>query len=81
MVVVVDSVPEYQVVPVHGNDRFVGLVVQASASRAEDPGLESPLRRDFSSSSHISDLKIGTLVATLLGAWAAWPGWPGVSIL
>ena len=27
--------------------RFVGLVVKASASRAEDPGLESRLRRDF----------------------------------
>ena len=29
-------------------DRLVGLVVKASASRAEDPGLESSLRRDFS---------------------------------
>ena len=28
-------------------DRLVGLVVKASASRAEDPGLESRLRRDF----------------------------------
>ena len=27
--------------------RLVGLVVKASASRAEDPGLESRLRRDF----------------------------------
>ena len=27
--------------------RFVGLVVKASASRAEDPGFESRLRRDF----------------------------------
>ena len=26
---------------------LVGLVVKASASRAEDPGLESRLRRDF----------------------------------
>ena len=27
--------------------RLIGLVVKASASRAEDPGLESRLRRDF----------------------------------
>ena len=27
--------------------RFDGLVVKASASRAEDPGFESRLRRDF----------------------------------
>ena len=30
-----------------GSDRLVGLVVKASASRAEDPGFESRLRRDF----------------------------------
>ena len=29
------------------NDRLVGLVVKASASRMEDPGFESRLRRDF----------------------------------
>ena len=29
-------------------DRLVGLAVKASASRAEDPGFESRLRRDFS---------------------------------
>ena len=29
-------------------DRLVGRVVKASASRAEDPGFESRLRRDFS---------------------------------
>ena len=28
-------------------NRLVGLVVKASASRAEDPGFESHLRRDF----------------------------------
>ena len=28
-------------------DRLAGLVVKASASRAEDPGFESRLRRDF----------------------------------
>ena len=30
------------------SERHVGLVVKASASRAEDPGFESLLRRDFS---------------------------------
>ena len=29
-------------------DRLVGIVVKASDSKAEDPGLESRLRRDFS---------------------------------
>ena len=29
------------------NDRLVGLVVKASDSRAEDPGFESRLPRDF----------------------------------
>ena len=68
-----------------GLDRFAGLVVQASASGAEDPGFESRLRWDFSGSSHTSDLKIGTPVATLPGAWryrvSAGTGRSGVSIL
>ena len=34
--------------PLQTYDRLVGLVVKASASRAEDPGFESRLRRDFS---------------------------------
>ena len=46
-------------------DHLVGLVVNASASGAEDPGFESRLRQDFF---HTSDLKIGTQVATLPGA-------------
>ena len=66
-------------------DRFIGLVVKASASRAEGPGFESRLRRDFSGSSHTSGSKIGTPVATLPGAWryrvSAGTGRPGVSIL
>ena len=28
-------------------DRLIGLVVKASASRAEDPGFECRLRQDF----------------------------------
>ena len=58
---------------------------KASASGAEDPGFESHLRRDFSGSSHTSDLKIGTLVAALPAAWhyrvSTGTGRPGVSIL
>ena len=65
--------------------RLVGLVVKASASKAEDPEFESRLRRDFSGSSHTSDFKIGTPVATLPGAWphkvSAGTGRLGVSIL
>ena len=48
--------------------RFVGLVVKASASGAEDPGFESRLLRDFSGSIHTSDLTTGTPVASLPGA-------------
>ena len=66
-------------------NRLVGLVDKASASGAEDPWFESRLRRDFSGSSHSSDLKIGTPVAILPDAWryrvSAGIGWPGVSIL
>ena len=40
------------------DNRLVGLVVMASASRAEDPGFESRLHRDFSESSHTSDIKL-----------------------
>ena len=36
-------------------NRLGGLVVKASASREEDPGFESHLRRDFSGSSHTSN--------------------------
>ena len=66
-------------------DRLVGLVVKASALRAEDPGFEYRWRWDFSGSSHTSDLNIGTPVATMQGAWryrvSAGTGRPGVSIL
>ena len=66
-------------------DHLVGLVVKASASGVEDPRFESRLRRDFSGSSHISDLKTGTPLATLPGVWhygvSAGTGRLGVSIL
>ena len=65
--------------------RLDGLVVKASALRVEGPGFQSRLLRDFSGSSHTSDLKIGTPVATLPGAWryrvSTGTGRPGVSIL
>ena len=48
-------------------NRLVGPVVKAFASTAEDQGFDSRLRRDFSGSSHTSDLDIGTPVATLPG--------------
>ena len=64
---------------------LVGLVVKASASRAEVPRFESRLQGNISGSSHNSDLKIGTPVATLLGAKryrvSARTGWPSASIL
>ena len=40
-------------------------LLYASALRVENRGFESHLRRDFSCSSHTSDFKIGTPVATL----------------
>ena len=65
---------------------FVGLVVRVSASSAVDLGFNSCLCiRKFSRSSDTSDLKIGTPVAALPGAWrcriSAGTDWPGVSIL
>ena len=61
-------------------NRLVGLVVKASALRAEDTGFKSRLGL-----SHTSDLKIGTLVATLPGTWhyrvSTGTGQTGVSIL
>ena len=45
-------------------DRLGGLVVKAFASGADDPGLESRLRR-FPWSSCTSDLKIGTPAVTV----------------
>ena len=62
-------------------------MVKTSALRAEDPGFESRLGRDFffSGSNHTSVLKTGTPVATLPGAWcyrvSAGTGRPGISIL
>ena len=54
-------------------------------SKLQEPGFESRLRQDFSRSGHISNLNIGTPVASLPGTWryrvSAGNGRPGVSIL
>ena len=65
---------------------MTGLVVKTSASIAEEPGFESACAEIFyPGSSHTIDLKIGTLVATLPGAWchrvSAGTGRPSGSIL
>ena len=67
-------------------NRSFGPEVKTTASRAADPGFDSRLCcGNFSGSSHTSDFKIGTPVATLPGAWcyrvSTGTGWPGVSIL
>ena len=52
------------------DERLVDLVLKLSALRAADLGFNSCFfRRDFSGLSHTIDLKIGTPVATLPGAW------------
>ena len=69
----------------HRIHRLVDLVVKVSASRAEDLGFESYLRRDFSASNHTGDLEIGIPVPALPGAWryrvSAGTGRPGVCIM
>ena len=66
-------------------DRLVGLVVRRPPRERKIPGSNPACAGIFSGSSHTSDLKIGTPVATLPGAWcyrvSAGTGRPGVSIL
>ena len=66
-------------------DRLIGLVVRRPPRERKIPGSNPACAGIFSVSSHTSDLKIGTPVATLPGAWcnrvSAETGWPGVSIL
>ena len=66
-------------------DRLAGLVVRRPPRELKIPGLNPACAGIFSGSSHTSDLKIGTPVATLSGAWrykvSTGTGWPGVSIL
>ena len=66
-------------------DCLVGLVVRCPPPERKIPGSNPACFGIFSGSSHTSDLKIGTPVATLLGAWrcrvSAGTDWPSVSIL
>ena len=66
-------------------DRLVGLVVRRPPRERKIPGLNPACAGNFSGSSHTSDLKIGTPLATLPGAWRyridAGTGRPGVSIM
>ena len=68
-----------------GGDRFVGLVVRRPPRERKVPGSNPACAGIFSGSSHTSDLKVGTPVVTLPGAWRyrvrAATGRPGVSIL
>ena len=67
------------------SDRLVGLVVRRPPRERKVPGSNLACVGIFSGSSHTSDLKISTPVATLPGAWryrvSARTGRPGVSIL
>ena len=69
-------------------DRLVGLVVKASASRAEDPGFDSRLRRDFSGVESYQRLKnwhsscdppdvIGPVLGMVgpMSVYRDWVGW------
>ena len=64
---------------------FIELVVRRPPRERKIPGSNPACAGIFSGSSHTSDSKIGTPVATLPGAWhyrvSTGTGWPGVSIL
>ena len=66
-------------------DRLAGLVVRRQPRERKVPVSNPACAGIFSGSSHTSDFKIGTPVATLPGAWrsrvSAGTGRPGVSIL
>ena len=56
--------------------RLLGLVIKASALKADDPEFDSRCRcGDFCGLSHTSDLKLGAPVANLLGV-SAGTGYP-----
>ena len=69
----------------HFLDRLVGLVGRRPPRERKIPGSNPVCAGIFSGSSHNSDLKIGTPVPTLPGAWryrvSTGTGRPGVSIL
>ena len=65
--------------------RLVGLMVRRPPRERKVPGSNPACAGIFSGSSHTSDLKIGTPVITLPGAWryrvSTGTGRPGVSVL
>ena len=69
--------------PIH--DHLTGLVVRRLPREQKIPGSNPACARIFSGSSHTSDFKIGTPVATLPGTWryrvSAGTGQPGVGML
>ena len=69
----------------HRFHRLVGLVVRRPPRERKVPGSNPACGGICSGSSHTSDFKIGTPVATLPGAWryrvSTGTGRPGVSIL
>ena len=79
------DVPYCTILHLIDQDRLVGLVVRRPPWERKNPGLNPACARIFSGLSHTSDLKIGTPVATLPGAWryrvSTGTGQPGVSIL
>ena len=68
-----------------GSHRLVGLVVKRPPRERKVPGSNPACDGIFPGSSHTSDFKIGTPVATLPGAWryrvSTGTGRPAVSIL
>ena len=66
-------------------DHLVGLVVRRPLRERKIPGSNPACTGIFSGSSHTSDLKIATPVATLPGVWryrvCAGTGRPGVNIV
>ena len=69
----------------HLGNRLIGLVVRRPPRERKVPGSNPICAGIFLGSSHTSDSKIGTPVATLPGAWryrvSTGTGQPGVSIL
>ena len=67
------------------HNRLDGQMVRRPPRERKVPGSNPACARIFSGSSHTSDLKIGTPVATLPGTWryrvSTGTGRPGVSIL
>ena len=78
--------PVWMIISLLGQSyRLIGQVVRHPPRERKIPGSNPACAGIFSGSSHTSDSKIGTPVATLPGAWryrvSAGTGQPSVSIL